>query len=281
MTLSIRQIWWLPDIVASEEQLSQVFLHLLVNACQAIKEGDASSNFIRISTTVEDRQVVVTVSDSGEGIRAEHLDKLFDPFFTTKDESLGTGLGLSVCRNIVRSHNGTIEAQSEPGEGTCFVVRLPIFSSDVPLSAPPTKQPPSSERGRRGRVLIIDDDPLLGSVLRRALKEQHEVTVICSGAEAQELLVQDAGFDVILCDLMMPEVTGMRLFAWLEQHLPQLCPRVIFMSGGAFTTDASALLRRVPNLQLSKPFDRAKLRAAVAELIASREAEDKPSTKST
>lgn len=265
-----RQLGVVPDIIGSEEQLSQVFLQLLVNACQAIKEGDASANFIRISTEVDDGHVVVSVSDSGAGIRAEHLDKLFDPFFTTKDERLGTGLGLSVCHNIVRSHSGTIEVRSEPGCGASFVVRLPMSVSEVPLSTPSKRQPTSSGRNRRGRVLIIDDDPMLGVVLKRALKEHHDVTVIHSGAGAQELLRQDDEFDVLLCDLMMPEVTGMSLFAWLEEHLPQLCSRVIFMSGGAFTSDASALLRRVPNPQLSKPFDRSKLRALVAALVDSR-----------
>jgi len=115
-----------PQVLSDSGQLSQVFLNLLVNAVQAIEEGGVEENFVRISTEESEGGVVVSIEDSGEGIPPDLQDQIFEPFFTTKETGEGTGLGLSISRDIVRSLGGSIDFETEPGEGTTFRVRLPV-----------------------------------------------------------------------------------------------------------------------------------------------------------
>lgn len=119
----------LPLIEAVESQLGQVFLNLLVNAAQAIAEHGK----IRIATALVGEHVQVTVSDNGCGVPPENLKRLFDPFFTTKPVGKGTGLGLSLSYNIIRTHNGTMQVDSEPGQGTTFTLQLPLRQPQTPL----------------------------------------------------------------------------------------------------------------------------------------------------
>ncbi len=111
------------------------------------------------------------------------------------------------------------------------------------------------EGGAPLRVLIVDDEPLIGTTLKVLLGEEHEIELASSGRDARALLEDDGAFDVILCDLMMPGVSGMALHAWLEEHRPALAPRVVFMSGGVFTEEARTFLAGVDNARVEKPFD--------------------------
>lgn len=117
-----------------------------------------------------------------------------------------------------------------------------------------------------GRVLVIDDEPMMGTTLRMALADQHEVVILRSGTEAHRLLTNDHDFDAIVCDLMMPDVSGMELHAWLAERAPSLAQRMIFMTGGAYTNDARQFLDRVGNPHMQKPFDVKDLLELVDEL---------------
>ncbi|HJL15720.1 MAG TPA: response regulator [Sandaracinaceae bacterium LLY-WYZ-13_1] len=104
------------------------------------------------------------------------------------------------------------------------------------------------------RVLVVDDEPLIGTTLR-ILLDEHDVRVVTSGGAARDLLREDASFDVILCDLMLDDLSGMELSRWLERERPQAAERLVFMTGGAFTEEARDFLRDVPRArQLEKPF---------------------------
>ena len=116
-----------PPLSVYPSRLNQVFLNLLNNARQAIKEKGT----ITIRTGVEDGQALIAFSDDGVGIEPEHLKKIFDPGFTTKGVGVGTGLGLSICYQIIQDHHGTIEAKSEPGTGTTFTIRLPLNLDEI------------------------------------------------------------------------------------------------------------------------------------------------------
>jgi signal transduction histidine kinase len=118
----VRHYGDLPEIECYPNQLNQVFMNLLVNSAHAI-EGEGT---ITIETRREGDSVVLRFSDSGKGIAEEHMGQLFDPGFTTKGAGVGTGLGLSISYNIVEKHSGTIEVESEPGEGATFTIRLPV-----------------------------------------------------------------------------------------------------------------------------------------------------------
>ncbi len=256
----------IPDIVGNEGKLAQVFLNLLVNATQAIEEGDVEHNEIRVSTRAEDGYVVAEIEDTGRGIAAGDLPHLFEPFFTTKDVGLGMGLGLSICHNIVAEGGGEITVESEEGQGTRFAVRFPVSGRratgemDAPSEAPPSST--------SGRFLVIDDEPLVGRSIMRVLGREHDTVVVISGAEAQELLAKDQGFDGILCDLMMPGITGMDVYEWLAAKHPNLARRTVFLTGGAFTPRMREFLARAKNTVMQKPYKPETIRTWAREMAA-------------
>jgi PAS domain S-box-containing protein len=257
-----------PIAHGNEARLGQVFLNLLVNAAQAIPEGDAERNEIRISTREMDTgYAVVEVRDSGAGIPEELHGRLFDPFFTTK-VGAGTGLGLSICHNIVAAHGGRLEVESAPGAGTIFRVLLPLGGSKhVPAGPRPPRLSTIPPGLRRGRILVVDDDAKVAAALRRHLAKEHDVTVIARGADVLASIQGGTKFDVILCDLMMPEMTGMELHGRLVEAAPDQAERMIFVTGGAFTPNAQTFLEEVPNERVDKPFDPNAIRAVVRRII--------------
>ena len=254
-----------PDIVANEGKLAQVFLNLLVNAAHAIDEGDVQGNEIRLITREVGGRVEVVIRDTGKGIPAADLPHLFEPFFTTKDVGFGMGLGLSICHNIVAECGGEIDVESEVGLGTSFVVRLPVSAR---RPTPDVARPAwTDDHVDRGRFLIIDDEELVGRAMVRVLAREQDTVLVTSGVEARELLSRDQGFHGVLCDLMMPEVTGMDLHEWLLEHNPDLARRTLFVTGGAFTPRAQAFLKQVENTVLQKPCKPAELRAWARQLV--------------
>jgi len=246
-----------PWVRASEPRLGQVFLNLLVNAAQAFSsDSPLEKNQIRIATLQDESgRVVVEVTDTGPGIEPRVLARIFEPFFTTKPVGVGTGLGLSVCRNIVESYGGEITATSEIGRGATFrVTLLPMMGS--------TSRPPPSQRklgpvamARQMRLLVIDDDPMIGSSFRLTLSREASVRVAQSGQAALELLESDDRFDLIFCDLMMPGLTGRDVFTEISRTNPVLAEKIVFMTGGAIDQDVRDFVARVPNRCLQKPFD--------------------------
>ncbi|AKF04138.1 hybrid sensor histidine kinase/response regulator [Sandaracinus amylolyticus] len=253
-----------PLVVASEARLAQVFLNLVQNAAHAIPLGAADRHEIRIVTgTDASGDAFVEVHDTGQGIAEEHLGRVFEPFFTTKSSGVGTGLGLSICRNIVAQLGGAIGVTSRVGEGTTFRVTLPAARpSQLGRSRPVVAMPP---RAPRRRVLVVDDEPEIGETVRRMLGRDHDVDVVTSGALALSRLDERA-YDLVLCDVMMPEMTGMELHERLSRARPEVARRIVFMSGGAFSPGGRDFLARVGNRSIEKPFEARVLRELVATL---------------
>lgn len=251
-----------PRVEADESRLGQVFVNLLLNAAQAIPEGDGVAHEIHVTTSTDDEgHAVIEVQDSGVGIPPELLERVFDPFFTTKPVGQGTGLGLSICHTIVAALGGTIAVTSAPGHGATFRVVLPAAPDDArsaPVAAPPTLSPPRA----RATVLVIDDEPAVGTVLSRVLRD-HDVTAVTSAREALRVLASGRAYDIVFSDLMMPEMSGMELYEELERRFPAAAARVVFMTGGAFTPAARAFAMRVRHRLVDKPFDAASLREMV------------------
>jgi PAS domain S-box-containing protein len=251
-----------PPVLATEARLGQVFLNILVNAAQALEVGDAAENVIRVRAARErDGQVVVQVSDTGPGIPPEILDRIFDPFFTTRPVGLGTGLGLWICQGILTSLGGQITAESRPGEGATFRVVLP---SATPVQQAATPEVPVGDRARDARrleLLVVDDEIAIGRTLAIALADEFEVATVTSGRAALAILAGEPRFDVILCDLMMPDVSGMDVHERLARERPELAQRFVFVTGGAFTERARRFVDEVGLPVIEKPFDLAKLPA--------------------
>jgi signal transduction histidine kinase len=266
----------LPPVRANESRLGQVFLNLLVNAAQAIPEGAADRNEIRIMTRPgPPGRVTIEVRDSGAGIAPELLTRIFDPFFTTKPAGVGTGLGLSICHSIVTALEGEISVDSAAGRGTTFRVVLPV--ADLTVAAPPRVTSAQSQPiGRRGRVLVIDDEPLIGAAVKRALSAEHDVLALSSSHEALQRFRDGERYDVIICDLMMPALTGMDIHDELVRLAPAQADRMVFITGGAFTSRAQTFLAEVQNPRIEKPFDLHALRALVHQAILAGAHQDRP-----
>jgi PAS domain S-box-containing protein len=252
-------------IMANDGRLSQVFLNLLINAAHAITEGDVEGNQIRVRTWEQGDEVFAEVQDTGKGIPKEQLPSLFEPFFTTKDLGVGTGLGLPISKNIIEEYGGRIEVESEIGKGTRFVVRLPVNRAANEEDVSQGGQVVAAA-GVRGRILVVDDEAGIRATVVRMLKE-HDVVQTGSGHEARKLLEADQAFDLILCDMMMPLVSGVDLHEWLLTTHPDLANQVVFTTGGAFTPRARAYLAKVGNMQIEKPFDVANLKKIVGERV--------------
>ncbi len=239
-------------VEANEARLGQVFLNLLVNAAQAIPEGHVDRHEIRVSAWNDGSHVVVEVRDTGDGIAPEIQGRIFDPFFTTKPVGEGTGLGLSICHGIVTGLGGEITVESAQGVGSTFRVSLP---ASVAPRAPQRYSVPPAPPGARAKVLIVDDEPSLRSSLAQILATEHEVSAEATGQGVLARMRGGERFDVILCDLLMPEMSGVDLFQAIEAEFPEQRARVVFLTGGAFTPRTQEFLSRVPNPRLEKPFD--------------------------
>jgi len=248
--------------------IGQVFLNLLVNAAQAIPDGDADNNEISVVIDVVDEDVVVTIRDTGAGIAAEHLPHIFEPFYTTKPVGSGTGLGLAIARQTITDHHGRIEFESTPpGLGTTVRVHLPFIEAlNAPRDVTPTPEPflsvpvSADPSLQRSRVLVIDDEPMIGRVIQSALKSEHEVVVETRAADALARLDAGEAFDLILCDLTMPNITGPDVFAIVSKRWPDLVPRLVFMTGGSFTDSTRAFVDTTSATILAKPFTVEELR---------------------
>jgi CheY-like chemotaxis protein len=205
----------------------------------------------------------VEVRDTGRGISRADLGRIFEPFFTTKPVGVGTGLGLSVCHGIVTSLGGEITVESTVGQGAAFRVALPPAGAGDPQATVAAPEPERTAAVPGARVLVVDDDPLVGAAVRRALARDHHVTVVESGGAALARIREGARYDVILCDLMMPVMTGIELHAQLTELDERQAERMVFATGGAFTPAARAFLDRVSHACMEKPFELRELRALV------------------
>jgi len=253
--------------------IGQVFLNLILNAAQAIPDGAADQNEVAITVDVVEGEVLVEIRDTGAGIAPENLVHVFEPFFTTKPMGGGTGLGLAIARQTITDHHGHIALDSAPGKGTTVRVFLPFAAELNPASEPEPQREAwaaaaaktASEKPdalvRRGRVMVIDDEPLIGSVIRTALKDEHDVVVEVRAADALARLERGETFHLILCDMAMPNLGGPDVFAIVSARWPALVPRLVFMTGGSFSAATKAFLDNTNAAVISKPFSLEEIRS--------------------
>ncbi len=257
-----RELGEVPHVFASEVRLGQVFLNLLVNAAQAIPEGRLAENTVTVRTFAEGDQVIVEIVDTGSGMDGNTRDRIFDPFFTTKEVGKGTGLGLSISHGIVTTLGGKIEVESEIGKGSKFRISLPAMEPKPDTAAAVAAR---IEATPPRRILVVDDEELVARNLARMLSP-HRVDVAGSGREALDRCASGR-YDVVLCDLMMPDVTGMEVYTQLVAADPSAASKFLFMTGGAFTDKARDFLDKVPTRCLEKPISKADLHRAIAEVV--------------
>jgi signal transduction histidine kinase/ActR/RegA family two-component response regulator len=236
---------------ASAARLAQVFLNLLVNAAHALADLHPRRNRLYVRSRDEAGQVIVEIEDNGPGIPAEIMPRIFESFFTTKPPEIGTGLGLPISLDIVRRAGGDLVAESEPGRGAVFRVVLPA-AAGVP--AVKTRTVPQLKAIQRRRVLAIDDEALLLKAFQRMLISHHDIETKLGAREALRYFGQDRRFDAVLCDLQMPDMSGVELYMTVKQQWPSLAERFIFITGGAFSPEARRFLEDPTITCINKPF---------------------------
>ena len=249
----------LPAVSADEDQLHQVFLNLLVNAQQALREAPPPRR-IMVTATREAGLVRVDVADTGPGVPAALRARIFEPFFTTKPVGSGTGLGLSVCHGIITAYDGTIEAGLRPGGGALFTVRLPA----APEGATPVAPAPAADAGPPpARILVVDDEPEVLAAIEEVLGRDGHVVELASGGREALRLLEGRAFDLVISDLRMPEGDGRELHRELASRHPDLARRMLFFTGDTLGVAASELADVDRDALIEKPVEPAALRRAV------------------
>jgi len=234
-------------------RLTQVFLNLLVNAAQSIPEGHESEHRLVIGAKRDGEAIVVEIEDSGVGLPPDVIQEINHHAFSSKPTGEGLGLGLAMSHAIVAAIGGALTFESRPG---CTVARIRLVAAAAPSAgSQPGPLSPSS-------VLVVDDEVDLLKVIKRLLS-RHQVTTAGSGAEALQLLEAGARFDVIVCDVMMPDLCGMDLYDAVRKRAPSEVAKFVFMTGGTYTARAEAFRQSIDNVFLEKPLDVRALRAAV------------------
>ncbi|MEO6576845.1 MAG: response regulator, partial [Polyangiaceae bacterium] len=241
-----------PKLVVDRMPLSQAFLSILLNAIHAIEANNVEGNWIRLATSVAVDGVVIEISNSGPVIPKSNLSKIFEPFFTTKPIGTAPALGLSLAYETIKRHGGHIEARADESAPMGFRIWLPfdtglaatsIRAGNVELVFPP---------GKPARILVVDDDKLVRTGLRRVLERHHDVTLAANGERALELIVETP-FDLVICDLIMPGMNGMELFAAVQRDAPHQAERFAFLTGGTSSVKAREFLAAVKNPRAFKP----------------------------
>jgi CheY-like chemotaxis protein len=273
----------LPTVLGDSNQLTQVFLNLIVNAEQAIHEVRERGT-LRIRLGVVGERVLITFQDDGVGIRRELLPRIFDPFFTTKRPGRGTGLGLSICMAIVREHNGDISAQPLPDGGSVFTVSLPVCTESMALADPAA---PGANAGRvetsaasgstlsQKKILVVDDEESILELVADSLGPRGcLVDRAASSGKALELASRNS-YDVILCDLNLESgsgkvVSGFDLHDRILENLEARSasrPFFIFMTGDLVGAAVGEQAGREGNRFLQKPFRMTELLSLLNDLL--------------
>lgn len=249
--LSVEIAEGIPSVFGSEAKLTQVFVSLLLNAAQAISPN--SFGTVDVSVAIVDGQLRIEVADSGMGIPSTFTTQVFDPFFTTKEVGKGTGLGLSFCHATVTAMGGSISHAPGAAGGTVFTITFPLTPRGADVEVAST----------RPRILVIDDEPLVTRALGRLLETWFDCDLAVGGAAAVDKVLTGAAYDCIVCDVMMPDVSGIDLFTKVLVARPELAGRFVFMTGGTFTPQSRQFLSTIANPIVAKPVDADALRRAI------------------
>ena len=256
----------LPVVWGDKHQLHQVVVNLLTNAFHAVRSS-ALPRRIRLSTAfdIERARVTLEVTDTGPGIPEAIRPRIFEPFFTTKPIGVGTGLGLSVCQDILREHRGTIALVETAGPGATFRVELPL---GAPSTTRVNRDAGSGQLAvSAASILLVDDEPEILATLAEILTYAgHRVETATDGVAALERL-DTRSFDVIVSDVRMPGLDGPGLFAEIERRFPSLRRCIVFLTGDTTSAETREFLERTGAVSLGKPFLVTKVMQAIQQAL--------------
>jgi nitrogen-specific signal transduction histidine kinase len=246
----------LPVVQGDPDRLHQVLANLVTNARQAMEDAPGPHRITFSARQVADA-VELSVADNGPGVPKDIRGRLFDPFFSTKAVGSGTGVGLAVSRGIVEAHGGTLTLAESAEPGARFVVRLPLGEVEEPRAAADAPAAPDLAApmiAARRRALVVDDEPEVAGLLSEILTTfGFDCTVALSGREGQARM-SDQDFDLVLCDMRMPDQDGLAMHRWMAKNRPTLLSRLAFVTGDTLGRGAGGALARLDRPILEKPF---------------------------
>ncbi|MEW6601128.1 MAG: ATP-binding protein, partial [Nitrospirota bacterium] len=281
-TIEIRQeIISQAYVLADPTQIHQVIMNLCTNAYQAMMETggvlsitlkEITSELVKITdgpALPDGCYVVLSVSDTGQGITKGIMDRIFEPYFTTKEQGKGTGLGLAVARGIVESHNGLITVGSQPGKGATFSVYLPVITCEQVKDDGKKQQSVIVTKGQ-GRIMVVDDEVSLQDMVRQLLTHAgYQVDVFTNGMEAWQAIFRGARYwDLLLTDQTMPGMTGSELALKVLEIRPNM--PVIICSGYGITLDHEKLKKAGVFACVDKPLNGDTILSRIAQALSAK-----------
>lgn len=254
------------QVMGDGDQLVQVFVNMLLNAQQAMEET-TNARKVTVSSETQGDTVLISIEDTGPGIPPDVADQIFEPFFTTKPEGVGTGIGLSLCKNITEAHGGALTYKQGKKGGAVFTVSLPLAETEVEGAEQAewleewTQLPPLN-------ILLVDDETEVAQVSADFLRtDGHRLELASDGQSALDLL-QRQDFDLVLSDIRMPGLDGPGLWEELSNSGAFPVERIGFLTGDTLGTSVKRFLDKYPVKVLNKPFHRDDLRKLILELLA-------------
>ncbi len=259
----------LPKTLCDPFQLRQVFINVINNARDAMVENGGGTLAVR--TSRKEGKIVIEFEDNGPGISEERLKRIFDPFFTTKEVGEGTGLGLSMAYGIINEHNGTISADSQPGNGTTFTIMLPIRAPEERAERRELHDgghPVQEDALRRAKsILLVDGDDGLAPMISEALSNEGYHVDRCDGCERAIGELEKNRYDLVISDPKTGATIGEGFYYYIETHCPNLVGKVLYVTGGALDTELQNTLTLAGNRFIEKPFEIGVLLKTVDEII--------------
>jgi len=257
----------LPMTVVDPGQLQQVFLNLIMNAETEMKLAHDKGK-LSIKTEHIDNTIRISFKDNGPGIAKKNLERIFDPFFSTREVGQGTGLGLSVCHGIITDHKGRIWAESKLGKGATFILELPVVTEDrKPMPLKPTVEEP--KKVTKAKILVIDDEPFIRQIVNRVLtQEGHEVEAVDNAEDALKMIKRKR-YRLILLDINIPGIGGIKLYKQFQDIAASLKKRVVFVTSDVMDKRSMDFLNKIKVPYITKPFDAEKLKTEINRVLAS------------
>jgi two-component system NtrC family sensor kinase len=263
----------LPLTMLDFNQIQQVLLNLVNNAQHAMARTDNRPRTLTVRSRRSERGIRLEIADTGEGMPAETLERIFDPFFTTKPPGRGTGLGLSVSYGIIAEHGGQIQAYSKVGQGTTFVIDLPVhreerFAEATDGSVEKLEQRSEVKAPEQRTILLVDDEqPVLELMIDILQELGHRIDTASNGEEAWRK-VRDHDYDLVLTDVRMPRMNGIELYRNLLEIKPEMKNRVIFSTGDLIDSETAGFVAKINARTIAKPFDIGQMVRVIEEALA-------------
>jgi two-component system, NtrC family, sensor kinase len=274
----------LPEIMGNPDSLQHLFINIINNAHQALKTHKGPRKLI-IRTQYQKGYIQIIFEDTGPGVRSEYKERLFEPFFSTWGEKESLGLGLATSYGIVSEHGGNLYYKDRPTGGAIFVVELPLRRditkiSGKSISLPrengklkilhakePQSSTPSGQTERRKKILLVDDEDSILSMLSDSLSQEgFDVSSTIDGQKALELLDTE-DYDMIITDVKMPGISGIHIYWFIEKKKPHMLDKIVFITGDIIDSTTRSFLKSIDNPYFTKPFDVKKFISIVKNIV--------------